>query len=61
MPGPTASGVSFPVAPYRHLKMGARTLAKIAKKRKNAAPGTLIYVSIKTGPDPLFSITCARF
>jgi hypothetical protein len=61
MPGPTASGVSFSVAPYKHLKIRARTLAKIAQKGENAARSTPKSVAIKTTLDSLVSITYGPF
>jgi|SRR5271155_5229228 hypothetical protein len=50
MPGPTASGVSFPVAPYGHLKIGARTLAKIAQNGKTPPPVPSFMFRLKQDP-----------
>jgi len=58
MPGPTASGVSFPVAPYGHLKIRARTLAKIAQNGKT--PRAVPPKVLRLKPDPTLCFQSLR-
>jgi hypothetical protein len=61
MPGPNASGASFPVAANELPNTIPGDLGKNRPKRRNSARGTPKNVAIKTGPDSLFSITYGRF